>query len=368
MSGEHAPIAPSSLDTTVNCPGSVVMQRAYPETEETPEQREGTAAHWAVEQMLHGHPIAEGLIAPNGWVLDLDMLDGAQLMLDAIPEAVRPLVRVEERVAIPRVHVECWGTPDVAAHDPRSRTLYVFDYKYGHGYVEVIENMQLMAYASGLLDALGLHDLDTRLEFCIIQPRCWHPSGHVRRWRVEASHLRAHWNRMQMAAEAALSDDPPLNPGKHCRHCRARHACTANHRHVSYLYDYAEKALPVEMPDPDLAYAIRELDDLEALLKARRTGLEADAESRIRAGRRLPGMALESKSGAREWTADAQTVIGFGQLYGLDLAQPAKPITPTQALKKGLPPYVVDNASSRPATAAKLTLTDPKDMRRIFQS
>lgn len=366
---EHAPLAPSSAARWVNCPGSVRMEAAYPVPEETPEQREGTAAHWAVEQVLRGQVVAEGHIAPNGCVLDVDMVDGAELMRSSIPPGVAPLLRIEQRVSMAeRIHPDCWGTPDVYAYDPRTRVVHLYDYKYGRGYVEVIENFQLIAYGAGVLATLGLHDLDVTFEFVIVQPRCWHPSGNVRRWRIAASYLRAQWNRLQMAAEAAMGDDPPLNPGTHCEHCRARVGCVANHRHVSRLFDYAERALPVEMPDNALAFALRELIELEKLLKARRIALEEDAASRLRAGRRLPGFALESKAGAREWTADAQTVIGFGRMYGLDLAKAPEPITPTQALKKGLPAYIVENASRRPDGAAKLVQSDPHEMRRMFGS
>ena len=44
---DHARGAPSSAEMWEPCPGSIVMQEAFPEAEETPEQREGTAAHWA---------------------------------------------------------------------------------------------------------------------------------------------------------------------------------------------------------------------------------------------------------------------------------------------------------------------------------
>lgn len=364
---DHAPLAPSSADRWVNCPGSVVMEAAYPETEETPEQREGTAAHWAVEQVLHGHAIDPGVIAPNGWVLDQEMCDGAELMLEAIPQRVRPLVRVEQRVSMgKRIHPECWGTPDVQAYDPSGRRVHVPDYKYGHGYVEVIDNWQLICYAAGVLDAYGLHDLDVTLELSIVQPRCWHKTGHVRRWTVPASDLRGPWNRLMMAAETALGPEPPLNAGDHCRNCRARHACPALHKYVTRIHDLTERALPLEMPDNALAFEVRDLRRLAELLQARLTGLEADAEARLRAGKRLPGLALEKGESPLKWTAPAATVLGLGRVYGLDLAKPPAPITPTQARKAGLPEAVLSGAAKRDATAAKLVLSDPMAMRRIF--
>lgn len=366
---DHAEGAPSSGEVWEQCPGSIVMQAAFPETEETPEQREGTAAHWAVEQVLRGQLIEVGLIAPNGWVLDQDMCDGAELMRKAIPDRVRPLCHIEQRVHMARrIHPKVWGTPDVWAYDPRDRTVYVWDYKYGHGYVEVIDNRQLILYTAGVMEELGLDDLDTRVVLCIVQPRCWHKTGHVRRWSVPMSDLRGPWNRLMMAAETAFGDDPPINPGAHCRHCRARHACPALHKYVTRIHDLTERALPLEMPDNALAFEVRDLRRLADLLKARLMGLEADADARLRAGKRLPGLALESKPGSLEWTAPAATVLDLGRVYGLDLAKPAVPITPTQARAKGLPEAVITGAAKREATAAKLVLSDPMEMRRLFQT
>lgn len=362
----HAIIAPSSMHMIVPCPGSVRMQAAYPD-EEGEAAREGTAAHWALEQVLHGHVVDVGLIAPNGVVLTQDMIDGAELMRSAIPERVRPLIRVEQTVRMARrIHTQCWGTPDVYAYDPRDKVLYIWDYKFGHGYVEVIDNLQLIAYAAGVTEELDLNDLEARVVLCVVQPRCWHPSGHVRKWSVPLSDLRGPWNRMMMAAEAALGEDPPVNPGEHCRYCRARHACTALHKYTSYIHDLVDHATPLEMPDDALGYELRTLRQLADLLKARLTGLEADAEARLRAGKRVPGWGLDSKPGPLKWTAPAAQVIQLGQLYGLDLAKPPEPITPTQARKAGLPDAIIDGAAKREQAAARLAESDPMEMRRLF--
>lgn len=364
---DHAPAPPSGAEIWVECPGSIKMQAAFPETEETPEQREGTAAHWAVEQVQRGGAVDIGVIAPNGWVLDQDMCDGAELMRKAIPERVRPLIRIEEKVSMARrVHPNVWGTPDTWAYDPRDRTLFVWDYKYGHGYVEVIDNKQLILYAAGVMELLGLDDLQTRVVLCVVQPRCWHKAGHVRRWSVPLSDLRAPLNRLMMAAETAFGDDPPINPGAHCRHCRARHACDALHKHVTRIYDLTERAIPLQLSDNALAFEVRDLRRLKQLLESRLTGLEADAEARMRSGKRLTGLALEDGESALKWTAPADKVLMLGQLYGIDLGKPRAVITPTQARGKGLPEEVLRGAARREKTAAKLVLSDPMEMRRLF--
>lgn len=367
---DHAPLPPSGASRWVPCPGSIKLEALYPEVEQTEEQREGEAAHWAVEQVLGGHLIDVGVIAPNRWVLDQDMVDGAELMRQAIPERLRPLVHVESRVSMSeRIHPGNWGTPDAWCYDAAARTIYLWDYKYGHGFVDVFENLQLADYGAGVRQTLGLNGLDElnhRVEFFIVQPRCWHKEGHVRRWSCQLSDLRVLWNQLQMSAETAMGENPPVNPGPHCKDCRARHACPGLLKDVSHIATVFENAVPMELPDNALAYEVRHLRKLQEKLEARLTGLEADALSRLRQSKVLPGLGLESKPSALAWKVPDDVVIQFGQIYGVNLAKPAAAITPTQALKAGVTEAAINTVAERHPTAPKLVLTDPKQMRRIF--
>lgn len=113
---DHAPVAPSSLNRTVQCPGSLPLSQLYPEPEDSPEAMEGAAAHWALEQALRGWIIAEGQIAPNGVVLTDEMVDGAEMAVDYVRRhAGHAFLSIEHHVAVPRIHAQCWGTPDVRA-------------------------------------------------------------------------------------------------------------------------------------------------------------------------------------------------------------------------------------------------------------
>lgn len=369
---EHAPLAPSSAERWVNCPGSVKLEALYPEAEEAEHQREGNAAHWAAQEVGEGRLVAPGQIAPNGWVLDDDACDGADLMLSAIPERLRPFVLRESRVSMARrIHPDNWGTPDAWAYDAHERVVYVWDYKFGHGVVDVFENWQLVNYAAGVVEHLGLDggaELEHRVVLCIVQPRAYHRDGHVRRWTVPMAHLRNQWNRLEMAAATAVGDSPPVNPGPYCDNCRARHECPGLHKDTSRIWLRFENAVPLVLSDNALGHEIRDLRRLQTLLEARVSGLEAAAEQRLRGGRRIPGLALDSKPGREKWTADSATVIAFGQMYGLQLSKPPEPITPNQARKAGLPEEVLKGMAARERTAPKLTLSDESDARRIFGS
>ena len=366
---EHAVLAPSAAPRWVPCPGSVALGALFPETEETEASREGTAAHWALEEALAGRMIATGQIAPNKWILDDDMVDGAEMFMNIIPARLRPTLLVESKVTMfKRIHPANWGTPDAWAYDPAKHAIYLWDYKFGRGVIDVFENLQLLDYLAGIMERLGINTIDdqnTNVVMCIVQPRAYHRDGHVRYWRIKLSDARGYWNRLQMSAAVAMGDDPPLNPGDHCDHCPANHACPALHNQASRIATKFETAAPLVLPDNALGFELREMYRLERILKARRTGLEADVEARLRKGHRIPWFALESAPGREHWTQPDASVVQLCALAGLDVAKPVKAITPRQAAL-GVAEAMVASISKREQTAQKVTLVTNDAVRRVF--
>ena len=84
MSGNHAFLPPSGAAIWVKCAAAPSMWQRYPEPEDSLEAMEGTAAHWAFEELFAGRAIDIGLVAPNGIVLTDEMCDGAQLFYDTV--------------------------------------------------------------------------------------------------------------------------------------------------------------------------------------------------------------------------------------------------------------------------------------------
>ena len=195
MSGTHSPLAPSSMARTVQCPGSVVMQQRYPEPD-GPEAQEGEAAHWVFAEQVERWPesdVAVGEIAPNGVVIDQEMLDGAAMMAEHCFEKT-PGQQIEQRVSIAGIHAQCWGTPDARGMVGMNERNWVeiSDFKYGHGFVDVFENWQLMCYARGTLDEYGIDgqaEQSTTFMLSIVQPRNYHRDGPIRTWTVPALSL-----------------------------------------------------------------------------------------------------------------------------------------------------------------------------------
>lgn len=374
MTGAHSILPPSSSARRKQCPASTLRESLYPETEESPEAAEGTAAHWALAEMLEGRTIAVGLIAPNGLYLTDEMVEGAEIAHEAIAAVVGPWGLkpsdglVEKPVRIPRVHPESWGTPDYRCWHPALPLLFVADFKFGFGIVDEFENDQIIEYTSGSVstDRPDLHDLQVEVHSMILQPRANHPRGPVRRWDFNLSSVRAHLNVSASSATEALGPNPRERVGPECKHCRGRHTCQSLQRAAADACAEAQARAPFDMDPHALAAEFRRLKWAEKLLAARLTGLEAEATSRIRSGARVPGLKLENGAGRTVWTVDPLSVVTIGRVFSLDLAKPLEAVTPKQAVAKGLDSKLLEGITNTPRGEAKLVLDDNSLARRVF--
>lgn len=378
MIAAHAILPPSSAARWVACAGSVMLAALYPELEETEESREGTAAHWAGSEMLEGRPVALGQVTPNGIVLTDEMIEAAELYVDTVDAALarhgctRADLHVEARVQIPYVHEHNWGTPDVwfFAHNPTTgrATLVVLDFKYGHRFVEVFENWQLLDYACGIIESLGIDgnaDQHLRVEFVIVQPRSYHRDGPVRMWPTIGANLRGYFNLLQSAANKALQPGAECKVNAECRDCPGRHACEAVQRAALDAADLARQSTPHELPAPALAQELRMLRRAGELLNARVSGLEETATHRIKRGELVPGFALEPQVGRQDWAVPVDQVVALGSLMGKNLVKPGV-ITPKQAIKLGLDEATVASMSKREQKGLALVADDGKAARKAF--
>jgi len=380
MSGAHAFLPPSAAGRWGVCALSAKLEAAYPETEESPSSLEGSAAHWVVECTLSqpSTPVPIGTQAPNGVAVTEEMLEGAALAMQTIVETLGPKWRemlvIERKIQIPRIHPsKCWGTPDYYAWavlpDGR-RVLFLFDYKFGYGLVEVRKNMQLVAYTSGLFSEVPeLDDQNTVVVMAIIQPRAYHRHGPVRWWKVKGSDLRAQVNILHMQATLADSDDPPakVEPDA-CEHCRGRIHCEANQRAGYAAAAKGQQSAPIDMTPHALGLELRALKRAQKLLDARVSGLEAEVSATIKRGKLVPFWTMQSAPGRLTWNKSVPEVLALGSIYGIDVARPPEPLTPKQAIDAGLPESLVSMYASRPTGAAKLTYDDGSQARLTFMS
>jgi hypothetical protein len=368
---EHAYLPPSGADAWVPCPMWTHMNASFPDNAD-PSAIEGHAAHWVLAQTVEGVVIEEGSPTPQGLPVTVEMLEGADLFMDASKSvrATSKEIHVEEQIRGNRFHAELnWGTPDLWAWTPPY--LDVFDYKFGYGYVEVFENWQLINYAGLILQALGIsgsHDQNVWVRFHIVQPRCYAAESPVRSWTVRASDLRGHFNILAMAAEKASADPTTreAKTGLHCEHCSGRYACPTVRKAASHVVEWSGKSLPVELPPEAVGTELWILRHAREVLDARISGLEQQAESLWKAGTRVPYFRLEPKFGRETWSRSFDEIKVLGELVGVNLVKPAL-ITPAQATKAGLPAELLKQYAKRPPAGMVLVEDDGVKAKLTFQ-
>lgn len=374
MANGHQKLAPSSASRWAGqCPGSVPLEAQYPQLAQDPDAAEGDAAHWVVAVLLHGNQAPPvGAIAPNGVVVDDEMLEAAEMMADdVLTRAAGAVLHIEEFVGCPSVHPDNGGTPDVwwVSAATGGWILHVYDFKYGHRFVDAWENWQCLDYASGILDThlRGYDRNKITLEINVVQPRNYHPSGPIRRWTIECGDTQFGTYEKQLfeRAHAALANDPWVLVGPACRDCRGRHACQALQIAADGVADQARELTVAELPPAALGAHLRMLERAEAILDARLTGLREQAEILIRAGQRVPFYTVKQAVGRLKWSKPIEEVAILGDALGLRLTKPAV-ITPTQAKKLGLTSEIIAAYAENPPGEFKLTQVTQDDARKVF--
>lgn len=362
----HSRFAPSAAERWVHCPPSIELCERFPELAESPHSAEGTAAHWVAFEVLHGSSPEINTPAPNGVLVTQEMLDGAGLYVSVIAGRITPtcIVSAEQRVSIPDIHEDAYGTPDYTIIE--GPLLTIIDYKFGYGEVDPFENWQLAMYASGKISE---HEGPiTRVEFVVVQPRGYSRFGPVRRWITTPEQLSERmWPLLRAAATSTSSE---LVVGRHCLHCPARRACPALRRTAQYWGDYANASIAHELDAEALGIELRHAERALEMMQARVDAYREQAEFMARSGQRIPHYSLQPGRGSVNWTAPAAEILQVGQLVGVDLAKPAAPVTPTQARQKfkklGIDDSVIDIYSERTAGALKLQLVPDSTDARIF--
>ena len=363
-------VRPSGAATWNVCSGNIDMRAMFPDAPEeadTEVTEDGTACHWLASEIWEQRFHAEGSLAPNGRVLTEEMFDAVDMYHSVLRAWPNGIVAVCEKVVpIPRILKGMAGTPDAWAYDPTTRTLYVADLKFGYRFVEVWENLQLICYACGLMDLLGLDWANTNIVFIIVQPRARHREGPVRHWRTTAAAITPFVVMLSVAATAATQYVP--NPG--CYDCCGRHACVAYQNASARALEVAYGGGAVhELSPAALGAELRLIKDAIKKLEGLESGYEIQAESLLRKGTGVPGWNLSATYARETWRegSEAQVMTLAEKYFNVTVAKPPKLITPNQA-RKVLPTDIVAMYAHKPSTGARLTKQDPFEARKAFDN
>lgn len=359
--------APSSAARRLQCAGSAKAEAERPD-DDSEESREGTAAHWVLSECLqHGILHPAGSVAPNGYVITDEMIEGRDCFVEHITRlAAQGGVSAfgsEVKVRARRIHPECWGTLDyyMVIHG----AIHLLEYKFGHRYVEVFENPQLAEYLSALLDLLNFDD-SRPVTFHIVQPRYFGAAGPVRSWEFVASDMRALWNKLSAAEVEAEHATPLHTVGPECRDCKARAACPTLQRAAAEAIAESSRLTPFDLPPDAVGVELRYLQAAADRLKARISGLQAQAMQFMQEGHQVPHWQLTRGQSRLKWNRPIDEVIQLGDLFGKDLRKPRDAITPTQAKKLGIDEAVISAYAERQPGALSLEPVTATDVAKTF--
>lgn len=293
----HSKVGASSMYRWQKCPASVRLSEGI-KSSQSVYAEEGTKAHDLAANLLLGngpkepvdHETAEAVMTYVNFVNELRK------------KVPKECVWIEQRFDLSSIHPGLFGTADAVIFNPEERCLYVVDYKHGGGIsVEVKNNSQLLYYALGSLVSTGV--LCDFVELVIVQPRCPHEEGSIRKWRIDSFEL------LDFAADlkdAVLRTEDPnaeVVPGDHCRFCPAAAICPALRRNAVQLAQL--EFSPRFSYDPEqLSKALEWLPVLEGWIKNVRDFAYGEATH----GRVPPGWKLVPKRLTRKFT-DEDSVV-----------------------------------------------------------
>lgn len=358
----HAPLAPSSAARWHQCGRSPSLETAYPEDEESEAAREGTAAHWHLAERLQGREHPVGAIAENGVPVSREMMDHVEPLIEAVHQACPGVeVHVEQRLHMTAVHPDNWGTCDIYLVDQAASMIHVWDFKYGHGYVDHERNWQMIDYAQGVIEAHGLAPGAFSVSMTVYQPRCFHRGPPLRTWTISGEEHARYVNELHMAAKL-VSPNAAAVTGPECKNCRGRVVCEANQRMAGYVADIAMRTVDTPLDPAAMGAEYDMLVTAHERLKARITGLE----EAIKANPTGTGWITEQGFGREKWSVPAEEVIALGDMMGVDVRKPLEAITPPQARKKGLDVEVSKAYTIIPKGEVKLVRQSSSAAARAF--
>lgn len=237
----------------------------------------------------------------------------------------------------------------------------ISDLKTGHRPVEVRNNWQLLCYA-----VLSGHPDGQPIRLQIIQPTVWHPDGKIREWIVDD--LAPYRAQIKAAVHLVRTAPKFVASSANCTYCPAISTCPAARAASLGAVDLAYR--PVErVPAAEMRTELTVLREGHKMLTERLVALEAEAETRLRAGERMSGCGMvPGKRKPLHWTLDPDTVRKrIVEDGGDDPVKPAEIITPTQAIKAGASEKLITEMAERASPSMKLATDTLERARKAFE-
>ncbi len=321
--------------------GKSVEPVNIPAQQDTSDTDEGVAFHWLMEQVLtgdaHGPEDYLGEMAPNGIDITVEMVRHANVdYLLNFKRFDKDNFGVEKKAHIFGIR----GRVDFYSTHPT--TLTVVDFKYGYRPVTVEDNWQL------LLAAISIWDEQSRIQMAIYSPRAT-PKQPWHWWIIGPDELREYRDIIhQRVVELEMGDRREI-AGAHCKYCRHAVTCAGLGQRIEDLMNTTD---------------LKELHDLQKLIKTRVAAIEADHFARLQMGQQIEGWTYDFSLGNRTLVLDdVGTLEARLAEAGVMLYEP-KMKTPAQLEKEGMD---VDRFCHRTVLGAKLVPWNQKKVNELFK-
>lgn len=349
----HSRLGASSCKRWLSCPGSVSLLETLPaENRSSIYAAEGTCAHAICEDYLrYGLPMvsteANGRLGEKVEVDDFEikvtaeMLDACYLYAETIYKDMvaagityddsrkkypvdKRFLNIEQKFTIEEIDKELSGTNDASVWDYVRKKLTVYDFKYGKGVpVEAEHNEQLMFYALGILSKNKITDYN-EVELVIIQPRCNHEDGPIRRWVASKEVMDAFADQLRAGVKAVRAENPEFHSGAHCRWCNAKVICPKYRAKINEAaqMDFApvapsENKTPVLEPPKVESLSVDQIANIMKLAPMVQDFIkevEEKAMELLNQGLAVPGFKLVQKRATRKWIDEEQVALAFGEI------------------------------------------------------
>lgn len=380
MVNEHAILAPSSADRwgPDGCAGSVAMEARQPEQEPTEESREGDAAHWLLAQTLLKLTVPDNAVAPNGVPINQEMRDSIVELVEDVNDTIAGAVggqdyyQIEQRIfAHTLIHPDNDGTPDVLFIQRSRKTIHIWDFKFGHRFVDAYRCWQMINYAACAIETEGIADWrEWSFTLTIAQPRCFERDelgGTLREWFVSGEQLAPLIEALSVAAKAARQPDAMLRTGPHCRDCRAQWDCPANQRAGGVALETIRSQGSASMDPAAIGVEAKVLAEALDFVKARLNALDAQALAILGRGGRVPfhslGWTKPRTTWEKERQAEAAEIVA---MFGVDVRPGIALPTPAACIKEGVDGSVIAPYTFTPSPSQKLVRADDSSASKIL--
>lgn len=341
----------------MTCAGSMFLQS--PRAPAGQPALDGTAAGELLRFKVHQQPAPAQ--ASNGVYFDNDMDFFTAETAKKIPAHANSEVHVPWTT---RSGIIIDGRYDFAFE--HEGILYIDDFKYGFGIVEVFENWQLLAYAIG--EVIRLNKYFPKIRMRIHQPRPHHEGGPTRTWEITYEELNEYKERIEVRMAQLASGFSELVVSEKCKYCsHAAETCPAFNRAFFSAVDVTlNQAVQDGITEAELSKQLDLMDQITNIFKIKKDSIEELAKMRIRSGKVIPGWISEDSYGHRKWNPGVSPA-SVKAICGADITEVVT-MSPAQAEKKARAPKdLIEKLASAPFAGQKLVRKDavkaaPKDL------